>query len=142
MSAAALEVARENVRRHGVEGRVRLLRGDLLTPIPPEVCLDLIVANLPYVARAELEVLPPAVRDYEPLTTALNGGPDGLSLIRRLLAQAPQRLRPGGAVLLEIGAGQGHAVAELARHTFPDAEVRVLPDLAGRERIVEIRTAT
>jgi len=140
VSAAALEVAWENVQRHKVADRVRLFRGDLLTPIPPEVHLDLIVANLPYVARPELETLPASVRDYEPLATALNGGPDGLGLIHRLLAQAPQRLRSGGSVLLEFGAAQGAAVAELARRYFPQAVVRILPDLAGRDRIVEIRT--
>lgn len=140
VSAAALEVARGNVRRHGVEKRVHLLRGDLLTPIPPEVHLDLIVANLPYVAKAELGTLPTSVRDYEPLTTALNGGPDGLSLIRRLLTQTVQRLRPGSVLLLEIGAAQGAAIAELAHCTFSEAEIHILPDLAGRDRVVEIRT--
>ena len=139
-SPQALEVARENVRRHGVEDRVRLLCGDLLTPVPPEVRLDLIVANLPYVSRSELEALPRSVREYEPLETALDGGEDGLALIRRLLGEAPRRLAPGGAVLLEIGATQGPRVAELARRRFPGAEVRVLPDLAGRDRVVEIRT--
>ena len=141
VSAAALEVAWENVRRHRVEQRVHLLRGDLLSPIPPEVQLNLIVANLPYVAKAELQALPITVREYEPLATALNGGPDGLSLIRRLLAQAPQYLRPGGVVLLEIGATQGAAVVELARHAFPEAEVHILPDLTKRERVVELRVA-
>jgi release factor glutamine methyltransferase len=139
-SPQALEVARENVGRHGVEDRVHLLCGDLLAPIPPEVHLDLIVANLPYVSWSELEALPRSIREYEPLEAALDGGEDGLVLIRRLLEGAPQRLRPGGAVLLEIGATQGPRVAEIARRRFPEAEIRVLPDLAGRDRVVEIRT--
>ncbi len=139
-SPEALEVARINIERQGVEDRVHLTRSDLLDDLEPHLQLDIIVANLPYVAEPELAQLPPDVRDYEPVGQALAAGPDGLNLISRLLAQAPGRLRRGGAVLLEIGAGQGLAVSALARRHFPNAEVRVLQDLAGLDRAVEILT--
>ena len=136
-SAEALEVAVRNVRRHGVEGRVHLLRGDLLSPLPEPV--DLIVANLPYVSEEELAELPPEIRCYEPLS-ALDGGPDGLRHIRRLLAQAREYLRSHGAVILEIGATQSKAVAELARRHFPTAEIEIARDYGGLDRVVIVRT--
>ncbi len=136
-SAEALEVAARNVRHHGVEGRVHLLRGDLLSPLPEPV--DIVVANLPYVSEEELAELPPEIRCYEPLS-ALDGGPDGLRHIRRLLAQAREYLRSHGAVILEIGATQGKAVAELARQHFPTAEIEIAKDYGGLDRVVIVRT--
>jgi len=135
VSKEALEVAAANVARHGVEGRVRLLQGDLLDPLPERV--DIIVANLPYVRGDELATLEPEVRDYEP-RVALDGGPNGLGPMRRLLAQAPAYLRPGGAIFLEIGAKQGHTASELARQHFPQAKVSVLPDYAGHDRLLQV----
>ena len=79
VSPAALAVAEENARRHGVAGRVRLLSGHLLQPLPGPV--DLVVANLPYVPSGRLDSLQPEVRDYEP-RGALDGGPDGTDLLR------------------------------------------------------------
>lgn len=131
----ALEVAAHNARRHGVAERVHLLVGDLLAPLPEPV--DIIVANLPYVAAHEWATLPPEVRLYEP-RSALDGGPDGLAVIARLLAQAPAYLRPRGAVILEIGSTQGEAVTALARQHFPTASIAVHQDLAGRDRVVLI----
>ncbi|MFN3930054.1 MAG: protein-(glutamine-N5) methyltransferase, release factor-specific, partial [Thermoflexus sp.] len=93
--------------------------------------------NLPYVARSEWEELDPEIREYEPMM-ALDGGPDGLEVIRRFLAQAPRYLRPMGAVFLEIGAGQGAAVMDLARAAFPRAVIRLLKDTAGLDRVVAI----
>jgi release factor glutamine methyltransferase len=96
------------------------------------------VANLPYVPRPELENLPPEIRLHEP-RAALDGGPDGLAAIRRLLAEAPAHLHTGGAILLEIGHGQGQAGAALARQHFPAAAITVHRDSGGRERVVAIR---
>jgi release factor glutamine methyltransferase len=135
-SAQALAVAEENCRRHGVAGQVILLPGDLLAPLPELV--HIIVANLPYIPHAELESLPPEIRLYEP-RAALDGGQDGLEAIRHLLAEAPAHLLPGGAVLLEIGHGQGQAVVALARQHFPAAAIAVHGDSGGRERVVTIR---
>jgi release factor glutamine methyltransferase len=137
IAPAALAVAQTNARRHGVADRIAWFCGDLLEPLTTTV--DLILANLPYVASTERERLMPEVRDFEP-PEALFAGADGLSLIERLLAQAPSRLQPGGALLLEIGYGQGEAVLALARAAFPHARLTLHPDLAGIERVLQIET--
>lgn len=137
VSADALEVAAANATRHGVEAQVRLLEGNLLEPLPEPV--DVIVANLPYVPDDELATLEPEVRDYEP-RAALDGGPDGLGPMRRLLAQAPACLRPRGVIFLEMGEGQGTAARELARQHFPQANVDVLLDYAGCDRVLRVCT--
>jgi release factor glutamine methyltransferase len=130
----ALDVARQNVARHGVGERLTLLEGDLLGPLP--VPVDILVSNPPYTVLSEIDE---GVRRYEP-QLALDGGTDGLAVYRRLLAQAPRYLRPAGVVLLEIGATQGDAVAALARAAFPGADVTVHTDLAGHDRVVRITT--
>lgn len=135
VSPQALEIAAANASRH-VPGRVNLIRSDLLSATRPG--LDLIAANLPYVAGHEWPTLPIGVKSYEP-TLALHGGKDGLELIRELLPQAAERLQPGGLVLLEIGWQQGDAVAALARKWFPAAGVTVRVDYAGHDRIVAIQ---
>lgn len=137
ISEAALALAQENAARHGLVHRVTFLHGDLLSPLQNPV--DLIVANLPYVASHEWEVLAPDIAVFEP-ALALSGGTDGLQHIRNLLCQAPHYLRSRGAVLLEIGAGQGAEVAQLARRVFPGAMVEVLSDYAYRDRIVRVQT--
>jgi len=147
ISPAALAVARRNVERHGVADRVQLMVGDILTPRPEPV--DLIVSNPPYIAAGQCASLPASVRDHEP-RLALDGGTDGLAITRRLLAQAPAVLRaterarqgekrPGGAMLIEIGADQGEAAGRLARTFFRQAAVRVHRDLAGRDRVLEVQ---
>ena len=137
ISPAALAVARLNAERHSVAGRVRLFAGDLLTPRPPLV--DVIVSNPPYVTDDEWASLPISVRDHEP-RLALDGGPDGLTIIQRLLSEAPSVLRPGGSLLIEIGARQAEPAMHLARTAFPEATVRVHPDLAGHDRVLEVAT--
>jgi release factor glutamine methyltransferase len=137
ISPAALAVARRNAEGHGVADRVQLIVGDVLNPRPGPA--DLIVSNPPYVSTGDCAALPVSVRDHEP-RLSLDGGPDGLTVVRRLLAQAPAVLKPGGAILVEIGADQGAAARRLARTYFSHAAVRVHPDLAGRERVLEIQT--
>ena len=135
VSPGALSVATANAARL-TPGRVGFVRADLLGALAPGI--DLIVANLPYIARHEWPTLPIGVKSYEP-ALALDGGPDGLDLIERLLPQAVGRLLPDGLLLLEIGWRQGTAVADLARAAFPKAAVAVLADFAGHDRIVSIR---
>jgi release factor glutamine methyltransferase len=138
-SAAALAVARANARSHGVAGRIHFLEGDLAAPLESLAgALDAVVANLPYVPSGDIGGLAPEVRDHEP-RLALDGGPDGLTLISRLVAQAPRVLRVGGWLLLEVGAGQAAAVSGMlhAAHAFEPAET--LCDLAGIERVVAAR---
>ncbi len=131
ISATALEVARLNARKHGVADRIGFLLGDMLDPLPEPV--DLIVANLPYVRESEL---PPAT-SFEPLL-ALNGGPDGLAKIRCLCHRITSKLRPEGGLLLEVGQGQAGAVVTLLHGLFPRAEVEVIPDLSGIDRVVSL----
>jgi release factor glutamine methyltransferase len=109
----------------------------LLAPVARPV--DIIVANLPYVRTGDWEALPPEIREHEP-RCALDGGPDGLREIERLLGQAPSRLRPGGFLLIELGPLQAASALELARSRFPGAAVRVLPDAAGLDRLLVIDT--
>lgn len=136
-SPAALTVARANAARHGVAGRITFLEGDLLAPLPAPV--DLIVSNPPYVAEDEWDALPPSVR-REP-RVALLAGPEGLDALRRLLAQAPALLRPGGLLLVEIGEKQDTAARALAQAAFPHADIRILTDLAGKERLLRVQRA-
>jgi len=134
-SPAALNVARRNAALHQVN--VQFWEGDLLRPLIEEgIKADLIMANLPYIATGDLPAL--AVTRFEP-RLALDGGADGLDLVRRLLQQAPIICNPGALLLLEIGADQGASASALARSAFPDADVSIIPDLAGLDRIIQIR---
>jgi release factor glutamine methyltransferase len=96
-----------------------------------------VLANLPYLSAAALRRLPLDVR-HEP-KRALNGGADGLRLIRRALADAPRMLRSGGAMVIECDPRQARSVASLARSSFPGATIGVLADLSRRSRAVEVR---
>jgi release factor glutamine methyltransferase len=136
VSAAALDVARRNAIRHGAAERITFVQGDLLEPlIAADQPVDLIAANLPYIASDELKTLP--VAQYEPLL-ALDGGADGLDFIRRLLVQAPRVLARDGLLMMEIAAGQGARVCELGAAAFPDARVTLIRDYAGLERVVRV----
>jgi release factor glutamine methyltransferase len=135
-SDAALNLARRNARRHGVLERIAFRSGDLLEPLDAPV--NLIVANLPYVKTIDWSALPPEIRDHEP-RLALDGGPDGLDVIRRFLDQAPHYLQPGGAIALEFGPGQSEVLLALARAAFPGSLVNIRNDLAGRPRVLTIR---
>ena len=136
-SHPALAVAGENARRHEVADRVRLVRGDLLSPLAGP--LDLVVANLPYVPDAEVAGLQPEIARFEP-ATALRGGPEGTDLLLRLLASAPRVLAAGGALMLELGPPQRNALEAAARHLFPEGAVRIVMDLAGRDRVLVVET--
>jgi len=99
--------------------------------------LDLIAANLPYVTDAEMNSLPPEVRDYEPLA-ALSGGADGLDAVRCLIAGFSSLLKSKGCLLVEIGPAQAATVARLLRRKHRVASVAILTDLAGWERAVRL----
>ena len=137
ISHEALEVAKANCTKHGVDLQVRLLWGDMLDPLPEPI--HFIVANLPYVEDAELEQLPPEIREFEP-RIALAGGADGLDNIRRLLMEAKGKLRPRGAILMEIDPRQSQDVMELAESCFPTSEVHVARDLRGLDRVITLET--
>ena len=131
ISQKSLDTARRNCERHDVERRVRLYVGDLLEPLREPV--DIIVANLPYVRTADL----PAVNTngYEP-HLALDGGEDGLDVIRRLCTQVDRKLKPDGSLLLEIGMGQREEVVNLLHALFSLAPISVIPDLTGIDRVL------
>jgi release factor glutamine methyltransferase len=131
VSLEAARIARRNITAVGVRDRVRVLAGDLLAPVGGRI--DLVVANLPYLPSALIPTLAPEVTEHEP-RLALDGGPDGLSLVRRLLADVrPPRV---GAIALETaGARQSTIVADLVR-TAGFASTAVRRDLAGVERFV------
>ncbi|HJL69357.1 MAG: peptide chain release factor N(5)-glutamine methyltransferase [Anaerolineales bacterium] len=135
ISRPALRLTRENARRHGASARIHCVQADLLAGLDR---FDLICANLPYINGAELNTL--AVAQHEP-RLALDGGHDGLRVIDRLLSSAWRHLRPSGSLLLEIGAAQGAAALQLARARIPQAHCCVLPDLAGRARLLRINCA-
>jgi release factor glutamine methyltransferase len=139
VSALALEVAWRNVCNHSVVNHIALFECDLLPPhpdsLPSDLHFDLVCANLPYIPSQALRELP--VYGREP-TLALNGGVDGLAVLRRLLQIAPAWLAPGGMILLEIEASQGMPAVSLAYDAFDSAEIHLHKDLAGRDRLVEI----
>ena len=138
LSLPALGVAVQNIARHGLAGRVACVQADLLPALGAP--LDLVCANLPYIPTGSLRGTRPA--RWEPVL-ALDGGADGLDLIRRLLQQLathPSPLAAGGLALLEIEASQGGQALELARRLLPRAESAVLQDLAGRSRCLRIQT--
>lgn len=134
-SDPVLDVASYNIRAHNVTDRVRLLKGDLLEPLQEPV--DLIVANLPYVPTDRIPTLQPEVQQ-EP-AEALDGGPDGLDAIRRLLHQAASdKLKNHGIILLELDPEQVSTVQDLAGELFPGADVSVEKDLAQQDRMLVI----
>lgn len=133
ISAEALAIAQRNSQIHHVEDHITFQKADL---IPAELGqFDLVCANLPYVPTskiAKVNSLP-----YEP-ALALDGGPDGLALIKRCLACAPAHIRAPGILLFEIESSTGNAAIALARKAFPHDKVTLLPDLAGKERLLTI----
>ncbi len=131
LEPAALELARENAENLGLSENVSLIRSSLLDAVPGP--FQLIVANLPYIASGELETLSPEVR-RDP-QTALDGGPDGLELIAKLIEQARTALAAGGRIFLEIGAGQAEKTLSLFR-SGPFENIAAHRDLAGIERFV------
>lgn len=135
-SSPALSVARENARHHRVSDRVTLLPGDLLAPLPERV--DIIAANLPYVRSDALPLLQPEVR-WEP-AEALDGGPDGLDVLRRLLEQAARKLRRGGYLLMEMDPDERGPLSREALTRLPGATLEVCRDLAGHDRLLVART--
>lgn len=137
-SQDALAVARENARALGFADRIEFRHGHLAAPLLRDEPVHAIVANLPYVTRAEWEELQPEVRDHEP-RLALVGGDDGLDLVRELIAQAPDVLVSGGWLGLELGWKQAPTVRDLLTNAGWN-DVATRPDLAGIERVVSARS--
>lgn len=136
VSAAAMEVATINLVAHGLADLVTFAQGDLCDALPSPTPVDLLVANLPYVPSTSIPLLPVAA-SFEP-ALALDGGADGLDVVRRLLPQLPSAVAAHGAVLLEIGSDQPEAVASAVEERLPGWRCRIHPDLAGRPRVAQL----
>ncbi len=135
VSARALRVADDNIARQRLRRRITTVKADLLRGAAPA---DVILANLPYIPDALRRVRPKEL-DYEP-ALALDGGKDGLDLIRTALTQAPAAVKPGGLVLFECDPAQTRRIVRLANGHWPTADVSVHKDLAGQDRVVRIQT--
>lgn len=142
VSPACMEVAEKNVWRYGVGEQVRLVPGYLLDCLLEPV--DVVVANLPYVASGDIPNLSRQVRDYEPVL-ALDGGSDGCDVLRELVRDVATpggraKLKPGAVIFLEIGADQGELVRSIVNETLPACGCSVMVDYAGLDRVVVITT--
>ncbi len=138
LSGAAVEVAAQNAERLGLADRISVHEGDLLDALPDELrgTLDAVVSNPPYIPSADVSDLPLEVAGFEP-HLALDGGPDGLDVFRRLVSEARQWLKPGGLLAVELDERMARRAAEEALEWYE--EVRVVSDLTGRDRIVVAR---
>lgn len=140
-SAEACGWARANVAALGLADRIQVVEGDLWTPLAGlglEGTVDLVVSNPPYIPADQLAELPEEVRAHEPIE-ALDGGPGGLAVHRRILAAAPEFLRPGGVLLLEIGEGQAAPLREMVEALVVFEGLVFHRDLLGIERVLEVR---
>ncbi len=137
VSESALGVARRNAATFDLSSRLTFYQGDLAQPlIDRAIQLDILMANLPYIPSDVVDTLSIHVREYEP-RVALDGGADGVTLIRRLIDQVPSVCKPNALILLEIGMDQEIAVAQIAA-SLVGARVTSYQDYAGLDRIVEI----
>lgn len=143
LSSPSLVVARENALRHGMDDRITWLEGDLLGALADrqlEGQVDVIVSNPPYIAEAEWATLQPEVKLFEP-RSALVAGPQGTELHERLLQESDRYLSPSGAVIMEIGAGQGRAIRRIVEQIPGYRFHRLVYDEAGLERVVIVERA-
>jgi release factor glutamine methyltransferase len=129
-SLPALEVAEENAAMHEIRNRINFLHGNLLEPL--SVPVDMIIANLPYIKEDEVNGL------FEP-ALALNGGPDGLNILRELIKEVPGKINKRGFLFLEIGQGQADEVKTILHKAFTSGVIQIFNDLAGIERVVSLR---
>ncbi|OVE75578.1 protein-(glutamine-N5) methyltransferase, release factor-specific [bacterium E08(2017)] len=133
ISADAIALAKENAELHNLSDNCAFGLGELSDVVDPE-SLDAIVANLPYISTSDCERLSPTVKDYEPMS-ALDGGPNGLSIIDPVIQDASFALKPGGHIFLEIGETQADAVSAMLQETGY-TDINVIKDLNNRDRIV------
>jgi release factor glutamine methyltransferase len=144
ISDTALSVAARNIEKHALKDRIDPLCGDLFDPIVPQLDtsqFDLIVCNPPYVSTSEYEALEPNVKEYEP-RLALHAGPDGLDIYKRIAEKADAFLKPGGALMLEIGYAQGPAVRQLLESSAPFTNIKIEKDFQNNDRIVTASKAS
>ncbi len=137
ISAEAVEVARANAERHRVADRITFGVGDLLAPLTGPV--DIIIGNPPYIPAENLPTLQAEIRDHEP-RVAVDGGAGGMTIAERLVRGAPDYLKPGGRLLMEVGYGQAPLMVDVAKDVFPTGTVVDMAlDLAGIPRVVRVQ---
>ncbi len=134
LSMKAILVAQENARLHDVIDRISFVQGDLFSAFSRHSKFDWVVSNPPYIPTRDLADLPPGIRQYEPIL-ALDGGIDGLSVIRRIIAGAYTVLKPGGQLAIEIGYGQSDEVQNLAYETGKYSDSSIFKDYSGIPRV-------
>jgi len=135
ISINALKTAAGNAKKNGVNGKICFFAGDLFTPINPVAArFDLIVSNPPYITKNDLAGLEPEVRDFEP-SMALDGGTDGLDIIRKIINTAPPFLNPNAPLMLEIGYDQKDRVARIAALDGRYGPPEFIKDYAGHHRV-------
>ncbi len=142
-SVPALDVARENADRHGVAGSLRFFRGECLEPLASPAfagMISVIVSNPPYIPADQLDLLPPEVRAFEPLS-ALNGGLNGLELYDRLLTESPALLHPGGILVMELGINQSGDVRQKVNDRQEFVVKTIRRDQAGIDRVICLERA-
>jgi release factor glutamine methyltransferase len=136
-----VHIAQENARQNGVADRIRFLEGDLFEMFEEMDLrgrIDCVVTNPPYVRSGDLATLQPEVRDFEP-EMALVAGPAGTEVAERIIHQAPEYLRPGGSLIMEMGIGQAEALRTIVEATHKFGPVEIVKDLAGIERVIVAR---
>jgi release factor glutamine methyltransferase len=140
-SVAALHIARLNAMRHGVSRQILWMAGDLLAHLLSKNLagkVTAIIANLPYISHEEWDHLSPDVKDFEP-RLALDGGPDGLDVYRRLLEEAPRVMSSEGFMIMEVGRGQADLLCRELSGTEAFNILKVRPDLHGIPRVVSVQ---
>jgi release factor glutamine methyltransferase len=140
-SDRAVHIAQENARQNDVANRIRFLEGDLFEPLEEMDIrgrIDVIVTNPPYVRSGDLTTLQPEVRDFEP-EMALVAGPEGTEIAERIIRQAPEYLKPGAPLIMEMGIGQTASLRKIIENTHAFGPIEVVKDLAGIERVIVVR---
>ena len=134
ISESALDVAKQNAKRHGVENRIAFLRSDWFEKV--QGTFDLIVSNPPYIPCRDIPNLDPEVKNHDPIL-ALSGGEEGLDVYKMLITETKKYLRPGGAAFFEIGFGQQNDITRIVGNAGATLS-RIYPDLGGIPRVAEI----
>jgi release factor glutamine methyltransferase len=135
----ALEIARANAGRAEVTDKIDFIASDILSAVRPDPVYDVVCSNPPYIETGVIEELEPEVRDHEP-RRALDGGRDGLDVVREISRTAGAFLKSGGALIMEIGEGQEEAVRGIISAIEGYMEFVTIPDLAGIPRVIKVRT--
>jgi release factor glutamine methyltransferase len=140
ISPAAIEIAQTNAKRHEVTDRIEFVVSDLFKAVAAEKRFDVVASNPPYVTTAEMELLSPEVRNFEP-HSALLGGERGMDVIERLLVEASQRIVSGGWLIMEIGPALESRIRERLANDVHWTDLNIAKDLAGLPRVVKVRRA-